>query len=81
MTQSVERLTLGFGLGDDLRVLRSRLLWSPPLSPTRSPALGSTLSREMASLLLPLPLLFPMCGCVCMHTHSLSKYITKSFKK
>jgi len=46
--QSIEPLTLGFGSGHDLRVVRS------------SPTLGSTLSTELASdslsLLLPLPL-------------------------
>ena len=48
MTQSVEHLTLGFGLGCDFRVVRS------------SPLSGSVLSREgslpkMVSLPLPVP--------------------------
>jgi len=48
VVQSVEDLIPGFGSGGDPRVLRLSLLWSPPLSPTWSPALGSTLSRESA---------------------------------
>lgn len=43
----LKHLTLDFGLGHDLRVVRS------------SPSLGSTLSRESASLSLPHPLCLP----------------------